>query len=214
MNHLANKYSKWYFSLVESRRNHTRMGILEKHHIIPRCLGGSDRKENIVSLTPREHFVAHMLLSKMFVGKEKMRMNFALHMMLADNSGNRYKPTSRSYEMAKKALSDAYSELNKGRIPWNKGIPREQTVKDAVSKANTGKVPWNKGKARSEEEKAKMREGWARRKLEGHIPHNKGKSTGPLSKEHANKISNANKGRTAWNKGITWQKKSKSSGQT
>lgn len=39
-------------------------GYIEHHHIIPRCLGGSDDKENIAILTPEEHFVAHVLLVK------------------------------------------------------------------------------------------------------------------------------------------------------
>ena len=38
----------------------------EKHHIIPKSLGGSDDKCNIVELTAREHFVCHLLLSKMY----------------------------------------------------------------------------------------------------------------------------------------------------
>lgn len=61
---------------------------------------------------------------------------------------------------AKKKVSDA----NKGKIPWNKGIPRDASLKEAVSKANKGKTPWNKGKLRSEEDKQKMRDGWAKRK--------------------------------------------------
>jgi hypothetical protein len=48
----------------------------------------------------------------------------------------------------------------------NKGIPRDDTVKDAVSKANKGRTAWNKGKERTEQEKQKMREGWAKRKAE------------------------------------------------
>jgi len=36
----------------------------EKHHIVPRCLGGSDSPENLVHLTGREHYIAHQLLVK------------------------------------------------------------------------------------------------------------------------------------------------------
>lgn len=38
----------------------------ERHHIQPRCMGGVDTKENIVLLTPEEHYVAHQLLVKIF----------------------------------------------------------------------------------------------------------------------------------------------------
>lgn len=63
-------------------------------------------------------------------------------------------------EEAKKKVSEA----NKGKPAWNKGIPRDKAVKDAVSKANKGKPAWNKGRPRTEEEKQKMKEGWARRR--------------------------------------------------
>lgn len=39
---------------------------IEKHHIIPKCLGGSDDDWNIVPLTAQEHFVAHQLLVKIY----------------------------------------------------------------------------------------------------------------------------------------------------
>jgi len=61
---------------------------------------------------------------------------------------------------AKKKISDA----NKGKASWNKGIPRDDTLKEAVSIANKGKPAWNKGKSRTEEEKQKMKDGWAKRK--------------------------------------------------
>ena len=37
-------------------------------------------------------------------------------------------------------------EVNSGKIAWNKGIPRPQSVKDLISKNSSGKTPWNKGK--------------------------------------------------------------------
>jgi len=39
---------------------------VEKHHIKPKCLGGSDKNSNIVTLTAREHFIAHQLLLKIY----------------------------------------------------------------------------------------------------------------------------------------------------
>lgn len=35
---------------------------LEVHHILPRCLGGKNNKSNLITLTPREHFIAHLML--------------------------------------------------------------------------------------------------------------------------------------------------------
>lgn len=39
-------------------------GIHERHHIIPKSIGGTNDTSNIAILTYREHFIAHWLLTK------------------------------------------------------------------------------------------------------------------------------------------------------
>lgn len=56
-------YSKIYEQLVQKAKARNLQGIyVEKHHIVPKCLGGTDSIKNIVKLTAEEHFVAHQLL--------------------------------------------------------------------------------------------------------------------------------------------------------
>lgn len=43
----------------------------EKHHIKPRCMGGTDEKDNLVFLTAREHFIVHLLLCKIHIDEPK-----------------------------------------------------------------------------------------------------------------------------------------------
>lgn len=43
----------------------------EFHHIIPRCLGGKDSKDNLAKLTAREHYIAHKLLTKIHKASSK-----------------------------------------------------------------------------------------------------------------------------------------------
>ena len=38
----------------------------ECHHIVPKCMNGTDSSYNLVLLTAREHVIAHVLLSKIF----------------------------------------------------------------------------------------------------------------------------------------------------
>lgn len=58
-----NKYQKWYEQLIAGTRSRAKPdGYTERHHIVPRSLGGRNNKTNIVVLTAREHFVAHLLL--------------------------------------------------------------------------------------------------------------------------------------------------------
>ena len=80
-------YKKIYDSLIEKAKNRILEGYVEKHHIIPRCIGGTDDKENIVILTPEEHFLAHQLLVKIYPNESKLI--FAAAMMICHNSENR-----------------------------------------------------------------------------------------------------------------------------
>lgn len=36
----------------------------ERHHIIPKCMGGTNDKDNLIDLYAREHFIAHKLLAE------------------------------------------------------------------------------------------------------------------------------------------------------
>lgn len=59
-------YKNHYKKLMERSKTRIPEGYTEKHHIIPRCLGGNDDISNIALLTPEEHFLAHQLLVKMY----------------------------------------------------------------------------------------------------------------------------------------------------
>ena len=105
MNTLNNKYTTWYWSLIESRRHVIPTEDTHKHHIIPRSLGGTDEQSNLVNLTPREHFLAHMILSKMFSGRDKSKMIFTARQMLSHHT-----PCSRNYETVIKNANREMSE--------------------------------------------------------------------------------------------------------
>jgi hypothetical protein len=100
---IQNKYNLWYHSLIEKATKDSRCktkGYFEEHHIIPKSLGGSNHKYNLVLLTPREHYIAHHLLVRMLSHTEKYKMVRAL---------TRFKEvakSSRSYEFYKKTLSN------------------------------------------------------------------------------------------------------------
>jgi len=49
-------YQNIYSQIIERAKNHQLEGYKEKHHIIPKCMGGTDEKENIAELTAKEHF--------------------------------------------------------------------------------------------------------------------------------------------------------------
>jgi len=93
-----NKYSKWYEQLVENVKNRTLpVGTYtETHHIIPHCITKDNRKENLVVLTAREHYVAHLLLWRMDMpAKWHNKMMMALFVM-TNGSGNSKQKIDRS----------------------------------------------------------------------------------------------------------------------
>lgn len=59
-------YLKHYDLLIDRAKQRTIDVYTEKHHIIPKCLGGTDDRSNLVDLTPEEHYVAHQLLIKIY----------------------------------------------------------------------------------------------------------------------------------------------------
>lgn len=108
-------YKKIYDQLVEKCKvrgldKSALEGYFEKHHILPRCMGGSDEDENLVLLTGREHFVAHMLLWKAF--PESKSLAFAAMMM-----SNRAlcKVNSTTYERLRSEFCLALSEKFTGK---------------------------------------------------------------------------------------------------
>ena len=117
---INNKYKIWYFSIIENAKTLPVNGYTERHHIIPRSLGGQDAIENLVSLTAREHFICHLLLSKITEGRNKDKMTAAVWGMVIRNS---LKMTfnSHTYENLRIKHAQSIGRINQGKIPWNKG---------------------------------------------------------------------------------------------
>jgi len=59
-------YEKIYKNIILKRKVLVPNEYYEKHHILPRSMGGKDNKENIVCLTAKEHFLCHLLLIKIY----------------------------------------------------------------------------------------------------------------------------------------------------
>lgn len=108
---LQNKYTRCYFSIIQRALSRTLIdnGYIEKHHIIPKSLGGTDEINNIVKLTSREHFVCHQLLIRMLSSKNRSKMVYALWRM-CNSKKNPYKITSRVYGASRKRYTDIVSK--------------------------------------------------------------------------------------------------------
>lgn len=82
-------------------------GYTEKHHIIPKCLGGSNDKINIVRLTAREHFLCHWLLFRAYPHNRKLAIAFDRMVKGGSKAQPRYVPSSRVIAEAREASSTA-----------------------------------------------------------------------------------------------------------
>jgi hypothetical protein len=65
-------YASIYRRLMQRAFVRGLSGYAERHHVQPKCLGGTNDADNIVRLTPEEHYVAHQLLVKMHPGNIKL----------------------------------------------------------------------------------------------------------------------------------------------
>lgn len=127
-------HQQQYDLLIQKAKNRNFVGgYTEKHHIIPKSLGGNNKKSNIVVLTGREHFIAHVLLAHIH-GKGMWQ---AVVMMKHSPNYSR-KINNRLYQIAKENWANTL-----------KGSKRNPSVGKLISQAKTGKKL-------SEETKQKM----------------------------------------------------------
>lgn len=59
-------YIRIYEAFIKDRRakEPTLTGYTERHHVLPRSMGGDNDPGNLIDLTPEDHFFAHLLLAK------------------------------------------------------------------------------------------------------------------------------------------------------
>lgn len=100
----------------DRRKDKNRPGFYEQHHIIPKCLRGSDDKNNLVLLTTREHFIAHKLLIEIYPNNKKLAIPLLFMCSLQNNIRSKPIISSREFERIKLQMGSAMSSLNKGII--------------------------------------------------------------------------------------------------
>ena len=159
-------YQRIYDQIIDRARDRELNCYREKHHVTPKCLGGSNTKSNLVELTAREHFICHWLLSRLY--PEEPKLSYAFWMMSTSKRPSRYRPSSRAYEEAKQLQSILRSQQLLGHITSqetkekisksNRGKKRTEEERKKMSDVQKGKIgSWN-GRTHSEESKQKMRE--------------------------------------------------------
>lgn len=159
---------QWHYDRLISARKERSCSedqYYESHHIIPKSMGGTNDIENLIKLTPREHFLAHWMLWR--IHKNKQMADAFFSMCGFRNKKRKFSTSSISYAEAKEAKSN------------KKGHLVSEETRQKISLASKGNQ-YMKGKKLSDEAKLRISE------------FNKGKK---LSEETKNKIGKSRKGK-------------------
>ena len=178
----------------------------EKHHIIPKCLNGTNDKSNLVLLTAREHYLCHWLLWK--ANKENKSLLCAYNFLVRGQKHKYTRCSSKQYEKLRIEFSKFNSKLMSGRTFTNESIEKmKASAKERIKiypiiitdetrlKISNAHI----GKCRTQQTKEKISLALkGKPKSKDHIE----KCTRNLqSDESKRKRSESLKGRIPWNKG-------------
>lgn len=138
----TNKYSKLYFAIIDGALRNPPSGYSERHHIIPKSLGGTNKRENLVNLSPKQHYVCHLLLTKM-VSEKRARFQMASALKCMSEMKNDYttqRYTSRLYSYHRRILIKELSDKMSGSGNHNYGKKHSLETRKKISEARTGQT--------------------------------------------------------------------------
>ena len=129
-----------YIEFIESCRHKTINGVVNRHHIIPKCMGGTDEEDNIIELSAEDHAMAHWLLYLENPSVELLRSyNFAKAQIEYQRN---YSP--EKHGMYGKRQSDESnrknSEAHKGENNYWYGKHLPDDMRQKISESNKGKT--------------------------------------------------------------------------
>lgn len=137
-------YQKIYNQIIQRAKSENRTkgaGIYyEAHHIVPKCLGGGNERNNLVLLTSREHYICHALLVEIYPKNKKIV--YALHRMLFSktNKTKRYRPSSRVYEYYRDIFIENVSGENNPMYGSEGGFKNKRHKIESIEKMRIGKI--------------------------------------------------------------------------
>jgi len=182
------EYLKIYNRIVERATNRDVLGYVEKHHIIPKCLGGDNKKSNIVSLTAKEHYICHKLLCEIYPNESKLKYAFWRMCNVANNEyqERNYKVSAKVYSRIKDEISSITSKRTK-----NYSVEMRKLIGEKVSKKLKGRPSGKKGISKPEHSEWMKENNPFRGKThsEEHIQKLREVNSEPKSEEHKNNIS-------------------------
>ena len=96
----------------------------ERHHIVPKCMGGTDDEDNLIDLFAKEHFIAHRLLVLENSSNEKLIYAWNMMAFVKSDNQRRYELTPDEYEEIKTTVINIRSEKYSGEQNPMYGVHR------------------------------------------------------------------------------------------
>lgn len=133
-------YLRVYCNLIRNTENRVPPeGCIEKHHTFPKGIFGDN--DRIVVLTPREHYISHLLLEKIYikrygVGDERTK-KMTLACLMMRNRSEKY--NSHLYEQVRKRHSENMKEKMKGEGNPSYGVPCSEEKKQKIREKHLGR---------------------------------------------------------------------------
>lgn len=152
-------YDKFIQNILNTRgRFACSDGYHERHHIIPKCMNGSNSKDNLIDLYAREHFIAHKLLAE--ENPQNYQLKYAYWNMCqctGRDGQDKYISTLEEYEGARIFCHEAMSGEN--HPMYGKHHTQESREKMSISKKDMYNGENNPffGKKHSQENIEKMK---------------------------------------------------------
>lgn len=130
----------------------------EIHHIVPKCIGGTNDKSNLIVLSAKEHIIAHILLSEMYPDSNSLK--YASSAMLACTSATSERKNIDDLDLLaelREKSRDFFKSLTGDKNPfygkhhtektkkilssYKKGIPLSEETKQKMSIAHKNNPP-------------------------------------------------------------------------
>jgi len=110
-------YQRIHDAIINRARNRKLQGYLERHHVIPRCLDGTDELNNLVELTAREHFIIHKLLCEIYPDNDKIFFAYRMMAVMKNSKDNErtYYVSSREFERIRMLANEKIGNTLRGR---------------------------------------------------------------------------------------------------